>query len=123
MSIANRISLIIHTHHHTNSTFADTIGVQRSNVSHVLSGRNKPSLDFLEKVVQHFPRVDAHWLLTGENKKEEQGQSTTVQQETKSEPIQEAAIHTTEKANSKIIQRIAVFYTDGTFDSFLPNEL
>ncbi|MFN5845866.1 MAG: helix-turn-helix domain-containing protein, partial [Flavobacteriia bacterium] len=37
-------------HNMTPSGFADKLGIQRSNVSHVLSGRNKPSLDFLEKI-------------------------------------------------------------------------
>jgi transcriptional regulator with XRE-family HTH domain len=45
--------------------FADRIGVQRSSVSHVLSGRNKPSLDFLEKLLNVFPDIDAAWLITG----------------------------------------------------------
>jgi len=47
------------------SEFADRIGVQRSSVSHVLSGRNKPGLDFLEKILNTFPEVDVNWLITG----------------------------------------------------------
>lgn len=47
------------------SEFADRIGVQRSSVSHVLSGRNKPSTDFLEKILNVFPDIDATWLITG----------------------------------------------------------
>lgn len=47
------------------SEFADRIGVQRSSVSHVLSGRNKPSLDFLEKILNVFPDIDTAWLITG----------------------------------------------------------
>jgi len=47
------------------STFADQIGVQRSSLSHLLSGRNKPSLDFVMKVVEVFPEVDLYWLLIG----------------------------------------------------------
>jgi len=49
----------------TPSEFADRIGVQRSSISHVLSGRNKPSLDFLEKILNVFPDIDASWLITG----------------------------------------------------------
>ena len=47
------------------STFADQIGVQRSSLSHLLSGRNKPSLDFVMKVIEVFPEVDLYWLLNG----------------------------------------------------------
>ena len=49
----------------TPSEFADRIGVQRSSVSHVLSGRNKPSIDFLEKILNVFPDIDTTWLITG----------------------------------------------------------
>ena len=50
----------------TPSKFADLIGVQRSSVSHVLSGRNKPSFDFLEKTLKAFPGLKADWLILGE---------------------------------------------------------
>ncbi|MBN2486872.1 MAG: helix-turn-helix transcriptional regulator [Bacteroidales bacterium] len=45
--------------------FADKIGVQRSSISHILSGRNKPSFDFLHKISVTFPEIDANWLLNG----------------------------------------------------------
>lgn len=47
------------------SKFADIIGVQRSSVSHVLSGRNKPSFDFLQKTLKAFPGMKADWLMLG----------------------------------------------------------
>ncbi|MFC4479826.1 helix-turn-helix domain-containing protein [Flavobacterium chungangensis] len=47
------------------STFADKIGVQRSSMSHLLSGRNKPSLDFVMKILEVFPDVDLYWILVG----------------------------------------------------------
>ncbi len=47
------------------SKFADLIGVQRSSVSHVLSGRNKPSYDFLQKTLKAFPGLHADWLVMG----------------------------------------------------------
>lgn len=47
------------------SGFADKIGVQRSSLSHLLSGRNKPSLDFIMKIVEVFPEVDLYWILNG----------------------------------------------------------
>lgn len=47
------------------SSFADKIGVQRSSLSHLLSGRNKPSLDFILKILEVFPEVDLYWVLNG----------------------------------------------------------
>ena len=47
------------------SSFADKIGVQRSSMSHLLSGRNKPSLDFVLKILEVFPEIDLYWILIG----------------------------------------------------------
>jgi len=47
------------------SELADTIGVQRSNVTHVLKNRNKPSFQFIEKMLQVYPDLNAKWLLLG----------------------------------------------------------
>jgi transcriptional regulator with XRE-family HTH domain len=45
--------------------FADEIGVQRSSISHIISGRNKPSYDFIVKILERFEGINADWLLTG----------------------------------------------------------
>lgn len=47
------------------ASFADKIEVGRSSISHILSGRNKPSLDFVMKIVKTFPEVELYWLLNG----------------------------------------------------------
>lgn len=47
---------------------ADIIGVQRSGLSHILSGRNKPSFDFIRRILVKFPRINADWLITGKGK-------------------------------------------------------
>lgn len=47
----------------TSSQFADTIGTQKSSISHLLSGRNKPSLDFISKVYNAYPSLNLHWLI------------------------------------------------------------
>lgn len=54
------------------SKFADIIGVQRSSISHIISGRNKPSFDFLQKTLRAFPGLNASWLLMGEGTMYEQ---------------------------------------------------
>lgn len=60
-----RIKSLISVKNLSSSQFADLIGVQRSNISHILSGRNKPSLDFILKISEHFPSVSVEWLLKG----------------------------------------------------------
>ena len=47
------------------SALADSIGVNRATISHILSGRNKPSIDFLEKLLSAYPNINANWLITG----------------------------------------------------------
>ena len=60
-----RIQLILKTKNISASKFADEIGVQRSSISHILSGRNNPSLDFIQKVLKRFPDISPDWILTG----------------------------------------------------------
>jgi len=61
----DRIAKIIKEEDLTAAKFADEIGVQASSVSHILSGRNNPSLDFLIKIVDRFRGINPEWLLTG----------------------------------------------------------
>lgn len=60
-----RINLILKSRNVNAAQFADEIGVQRSSVSHILTGRNNASLDFLLKVLARYPDIDTDWLLTG----------------------------------------------------------
>lgn len=60
-----RLENILDYYNISASVFADKIGVQRSSLSHLLSGRNKPSLDFVLRVTDNFPDVDLYWLLNG----------------------------------------------------------
>ena len=48
--------------------FADSIGIQRSGISHLLAGRNKPSFDFISKMLSTYPDLSAEWLMTGRGK-------------------------------------------------------
>ena len=112
MLIKDRVQLIMKMHNMTPSMFADKIEVQRSNISHVLSGRSKPGLDLLEKIVRKFPRVDAHWLITGEESDVKSDQQLKIQLEEKVDlvPLTKKEVKT------------VVFYDDATYDVFLPNE-
>ena len=61
----DRISLILRTKNISAAQFADKIDVQRSSISHVLSGRNKPSLEFIQKILKSYPEIRPDWLLFG----------------------------------------------------------
>lgn len=60
-----RILQILQDKHLTSAKLADLMQVQRSSISHILSGRNKPSMDFMEKLLLTFPSISGDWLLTG----------------------------------------------------------
>ena len=61
--MVERILELIKSKKLTPSQFADEIGIQRSGISHIISGRNKPSLEFVMKILKRFPDVSAEWLL------------------------------------------------------------
>jgi transcriptional regulator with XRE-family HTH domain len=65
MEIRERLIKIISSEGLNAAAFADSIGVQRSSISHIISGRNKPSLDFLQKIISSYPKYNAEWLLVG----------------------------------------------------------
>ena len=64
----DRIALILKRKNLTSAKFADEIGVQRSSISHVLSGRNKPSLEFIQKILKTYPEISSEWILFGKGK-------------------------------------------------------
>lgn len=72
MDIVDRIKIVMKSQQLNAAGFADEIGVQRANVSHVLTGRNKPSLDFIERILLQYPRVNAAWLISGKIQDEKQ---------------------------------------------------
>ncbi len=47
----------------TGSKLAEFLGIQPSSISHIMGGRNKPSLDFVQKILQRYPRINPDWLL------------------------------------------------------------
>ena len=61
----DRILAILKQKNLTPAQFADLINVQRSSISHLISGRNKPSLEFIQKIINTFPEVDTDWLIFG----------------------------------------------------------
>lgn len=66
--ITERIRLIMQEYSNSPSAFADEIGVQRPAISHIMSGRNRPSLDVVMKILKAYDQINPQWLLTGEGK-------------------------------------------------------
>lgn len=64
-TIKDRLSHIIRAKNLTATQFAEMMQIQPSNVSHLLSGRNKPSLDFLIKLKDVFPEYSFDWIILG----------------------------------------------------------
>lgn len=63
--LAERVKEVMEELGYTPSSFADTIDVPRPIISHILSGRNKPSLDVIQKILMRFTELNPWWLLTG----------------------------------------------------------
>lgn len=144
MSISERLQMVIKMNGMTNASFADEIGVQRSSISHVLAGRNKPSIDFIQKILVTFPKVNADWLVTGKKigrtsekevieipvEKESMGTpqqslvDTLQDQEPEKYGSDQATDQPTYSKNKNNAQRsitkILVFYDDGTFEETVP---
>ena len=91
-----RLEAILDYYNLNASSFADKIGVQRSSLSHLLSGRNKPSLDLVLKITEEFPEVDLYWLLNGTGSFPSEPENTVVlppkEAETVQKPIEPAPI-------------------------------
>ena len=119
----NRLKDIIQHHQLSASQFADSIGVQRSSISHILSGRNKPSLDFILKVTNTYTDVDIYCLLNGKGSYPKSSSSPTI---AGSYPALSSPNNNPESVNHKKINRILICYDDGTFDEYhkeSPHEL
>lgn len=129
---------------------ADDIGVQRSSISHILSGRNKPSYDFIEKMLEKYPKISADWLITGKgnmykpiqndkkiklqeynnepdlftsiNKMDKDNSSDKDQRLTNKPPLEDSEIKTSQFTNVNKVEKIVFFYTSGEFKEYIPSE-
>jgi len=108
-----RLEKILSFYNLSASSFADKIGVQRSSISHLLTGRNKPSLEFVMKVVTSYPEVNLYWLLNGKGTFPSKKDSTASPSSTSPPP-------TKISSPGRTIHKIIVLYTDGSFDAYEP---
>lgn len=111
----------------TATAFSEEININRSTISHLLSGRNKPSLEFVMKVVKHFPEVELYWLLNGKGTfpaSEEKINTTPSEVKIEESNIasaqikQQIATPLSDNKASKEIERIIIFYKDGSFKEY-----
>jgi len=122
--------------------FADILGIQRSGLSHILSGRNKPGYEFISKLLLKFPTVSAEWLITGkgkmykqefvqeqpiERKKDNTRDLFSIQQD---EPVKvenqvrENSIKVENKPEirkNRVLMKIIMIYDDMTFEEIKPS--
>ncbi len=114
VNFIERLQKIITFYSLSAASFADKIGVQRSSISHILSGRNKPSLEFIMKILTSFPEVDLYWLLNGKgsfpSKKE-----ISPNKSQKIDVLDKSSILA---KSSSDIEHIIVLYKDGSFKNY-----
>ncbi len=110
--------------------FSKQISVNRSTISHLLSGRNKPSLDFVMKVLEKFPEVELYWILNGKgNFPSEKNKTSPIHNSREITSKTDTASNSVKKQNSipleviknlsgDDIEQIIIFYKDGSFKSY-----
>ena len=119
--IVERLQSIMSHYKLSASSLADVIGVPRSSISHLLSGRNKPSLDFVLKLIKAYPEVNLYWLLSG---KGEFPSKTSVLDE-EHNPKRDLVTNLKNKTSEpkgKSVSKIVFFYDDGTFETYHPKK-
>lgn len=109
----NRLLEILEKKSLSASQFAEKIGVQRSSVSHILSGRNKPSLDFIIKITSVFNDISLEWLING---KKTNDFSIKKNESTSPTPITKSVVSS--ELLEKELKEIVFFYKDNSYKIF-----
>lgn len=129
----DRIAHIMRAKNLKASDFATLLGIQPSGVSHILAGRNQPSLEFVKKIKETFPEYNLDWIIFGtgpmttsepfkEPKYEPENDNSVLPE---SLPLEDETLfvptETTKGDNpAPVIKSMIVLYDDGTFDSYQP---
>lgn len=136
----DRIIEFLRSENKSSAQLAEEIGVQPSGISHILSGRNKPSLDFVLKMLEKYNFLSTEWLLFGKGLMYKDSRAQTLfDQVKKDEKIFEKVTPSTQenmmpmsgettklavsdkpKADASAITRIVWFYADHSYDEFFP---
>jgi len=133
---AKRLNILMDYYEISAALLAEKIEVQRSSISHILSGRNKPSLDFVLKILKAFPEVELYWLLNGVGHFPKQVEiqesaptlfSTNKESEVKietpksiSKVVSNEIVSKEKEIVNQEIERIVVFYRNGSFKNYMP---
>lgn len=104
---------------------ASLLEVQRSNISHILNGRNKPGASLIEKLLIVFPDLNARWLMTGEGSMTEVETTAIEIPKTESKPnlvVEEQPQYkrSTNESN-RLIDKVVLIYNDGSFSAHNPD--
>jgi len=125
---AERLEKIMSFYNISATTLAEKIQFNRSSISHLISGRNKPSLEFVLKILEIFPEVTWQWLTLG---KGDFPVKAATSADIKREPVRQSkqnpdlfSQETEQPAGEKFtlnteeIERIVVFYNNGKFKDY-----
>lgn len=114
------------------AAFAESIEVPRSSISHIASGRNKPSLDFVLKITETYNEVDLQWLLKGlgifpKSNLSTQSPSPKINNQLSQKTSELEFLASTQTTSASFskgvgIEKVLVFYADGTFEAYSPNK-
>ena len=108
--ILERVKGLVNSNNLNATSFSQKIGFQRSGVSHILSGRNKPSLDFITKIYLNFDNVSLNWLLFGNENKSKQDLNISNKLELKNLNVKQI--------EPKKIKKIIFIYEDDSFEEY-----
>jgi len=106
------------------SSFADSIGVQRSSISHLLSGRNNPSLDFILRVLDKYPEISFDWFVKGigniaQPKNDVEDTPNLFNQDVSKNTVDEKKIKLSSNmpdiGSTREVEKIVLLYKDGGF--------
>ncbi len=119
MEINDRLTQIMTSKQLSSSAFADFLEIQRSNMSHYLSGRNKPGVEILQKILTKMPDINADWLMMGRGEMSKIEHPDIFGEYSRQQPAPQAQAPVLKKVvlNRKI-ERITVYFDDGTFQEF-----
>ena len=112
-NFTNRLLEILEKKSLSGSQFAEKIGVQRSSVSHILSGRNKPSLDFIIKITSVFNDISLEWLINGKKTNDFSVEKNEFISDT---PITKNVVSS--ELKEKELKEIVFFYKDNSYKIF-----
>ena len=126
-AFAKRLQIILDYYGISATVFSEQIEFNRSTISHLLSGRNKPSLEFILKVLEQFPEVELYWLINGKGSFPSEGSQTSEMKITKHDipsfsnssdnhksKLLPPETKTVQKS-SETIDKIIIFYNNGSF--------